>query len=182
MEKNTIDLIVNDIKAKRDALSLAHEQLKKDNDNWNKCIILLSLTTGMIESAKIQMNWNGDWITLVPILLSSIIATVSAMIKFKKFPEQMETLINSISLLTNTLNKCRMYLNRPLDQDIIREYHYALEKLETSIYPDIRKKYLKLSHSNLVEIMKYEQNYFENITNVNNSYNIENDIVTCDAI
>lgn len=182
MEKSSIQLIVNDIKAKRDALSLAHEQLKQDNDNWNKCIILLSLTTGMIESAKIQMNWYGDWVTLVPILLTSIIASVSAMIKFKKFPEQMETLINSISLLTNTLNKCRMYLNKPLDQEIIREYHYALEKLETSIYPDIRKKYLKLSHSNLVEIMKYEQSYFENIKDVNNRYNIGNEIECCEAV
>ena len=64
MEKSTIREIVSDLKAKRDALSLAHEQLKKDNDDWNKCIIVLSLMTGMIESAKIRMGWESDGMAL----------------------------------------------------------------------------------------------------------------------
>jgi len=66
MEKTTIQEVVNDIKAKRDALSLAHEQLKKDNDDWNKCIIVLSLMNGMFESIKIKMNWNNNIVALVP--------------------------------------------------------------------------------------------------------------------
>jgi len=54
MEKQTLPMIIQDLKSKRDALSLAHEQLKKDNDDRNKCIIVLSLTTGMFESMKIK--------------------------------------------------------------------------------------------------------------------------------
>ena len=165
MEKTTIKEIVNDLKAKRDALSLAHEQLKKDNDDWNKCIIVLSLATGMIESAKIKMGWNSNGMVLLPIIMSSIIASISALIKFKKFPEQMETLIQSLAMLTNTLNKFRNHTE--LDEDILIEYHMALEKLETSVYPDIRKKYLRLSHRNLIDIMKIEQKYFKNIELVN---------------
>ena len=46
MDKTTLSEIISDLKAKRDALSLAHEQLKVDNDNWNKCVIVLSLLTG----------------------------------------------------------------------------------------------------------------------------------------
>ena len=157
--------VVNDLKAKRDALSLAHEQLKKDNDDWNKCIIVLSLFTGMFESMKIKMGWNNNLVALVPIALSSIIASISALIKFKKFPEQMETLIQSTSLLTNTLNKCRNH--DILDHEILVEYNDALEKLETSVYPDIRKKYLKMSQKNLIDIMKIEQTYFKNIELVN---------------
>ena len=173
MEKTTINEVVNDLKAKRDALSLAHEQLKKDNDDWNKCIIVLSLMTGMIESAKIRMGWDSAGVALIPVLMSSIIASVSALIKFKKFPEQMEILIQSTSLLTNTLNKCRNHSE--LDEDILKEYHDALEKLETSVYPDIRKKYLKMSHKNLIDIMKQEQKYFNNITLVNQGEKIEDD-------
>lgn len=173
MEKTTIHEVVNDLKAKRDALSLAHEQLKKDNDDWNKCIIVLSLMTGMIESAKIRMGWNSAGVALIPVMMSSIIASVSALIKFKKFPEQMEVLIQSTSLLTNTLNKCRNHSD--LDADILKEYHDALEKLETSVYPDIRKKYLKMSHKNLIDIMKQEQKYFNNITLVNQGEKIEDD-------
>ena len=173
MEKTTIHEVVNDLKAKRDALSLAHEQLKKDNDDWNKCIIVLSLMTGMIESAKIRMGWDSAGVALIPVLMSSVIASVSALIKFKKFPEQMEILIQSTSLLTNTLNKCRNHSE--LDEDILKEYHDALEKLETSVYPDIRKKYLKMSHKNLLEIMKQEQKYFDNITLVNQGIKITDD-------
>lgn len=173
MEKTTIQEVVNDLKAKRDALSLAHEQLKKDNDDWNKCIIVLSLMTGMIESAKIRMGWDSAGVALIPVLMSSIIASVSALIKFKKFPEQMEILIQSTSLLTNTLNKCRNHSE--LDEDILKEYHDALEKLETSVYPDIRKKYLKMSHKNLLEIMKQEQKYFDNINLVNQGIKITDD-------
>jgi len=165
MEKDNIREVINDLKAKRDALSLAHEQLKKDNDDWNKCVIVLSLMTGMFESMKIQMGWDNNLVALVPIGLSSIIASISALIKFKKFPEQMETLIQSTSLLTNTLNKCRNH--DILDHEIMIEYNDALEKLETSVYPDIRKKYLKMSQRNLIDIMKIEQTYFKNIELVN---------------
>ena len=173
MEKNNIKEVINDLKAKRDALSLAHEQLKKDNDDWNKCIIVLSLATGMIESAKIKMGWDNDAVALIPVVMSSIIASVSALIKFKKFPEQMEILIQSTSLLTNTLNKCRNH--EDLDKDILTEYHNALEKLETSVYPDIRKKYLRISHKNLIEIMKIESKYFSNIELVNQGIKLESE-------
>jgi hypothetical protein len=171
MEKTNIHEMINDLKAKRDALSLAHEQLKKDNDDWNKCVIVLSLTTGMIESAKLQLNWNNPICSLTPILLTSIIASISALIKFKKFPEQMETLIKSTSLITNTLSKCRNYIGDPdnVEHITITEYNDALEKLETSVYPDIRKKYLKISHMNLAKIMKYEKFYFNQIEKSNNS-------------
>jgi hypothetical protein len=47
------------------------------------------------------------------------------------------------------------------------DYNNALEKLETSIYPDVRKKYLKMSHKNLINIMRIEQTYFKNIELVN---------------
>jgi len=158
MEKKSLYLIVQDLKSKRDALSLAHEQLKQDNDNWNKCIIILSLSTGMFESMKIKMNWTSDAAALVPIALSSLIASVSALIKFKKFPEQMEVILQAQSLLTHTLNHARNQLE--ISPELIKEYNDALEKLETSIYPDCRKKFLRISHNNLVGIIKQEQRFF----------------------
>ena len=125
MEKHTLPLIVADLKSKRDALSLAHEQLKKDNDDWNKCIIVLSLMTGMIESIKIKMGWDGSLVALVPIALSSVIASISALIKFKKFPEQMEIILQSQSLLTHTLNNARN--ETEMTDQIIKDYNDALK-------------------------------------------------------
>jgi hypothetical protein len=166
MEKSTLPMIIQDLKSKRDALSLAHEQLKKDSDDWNKCIIVLSLVTGMFESMKIKMGWDSDVVALVPIALSSVIASISALIKFKKFPEQMEVILQSQSLLTHTLNNARN--EKVVTDTLSKEYHDALEKLETSIYPDIRRRFLKISHNNLIAIMKQEQKFFTSLHNVEN--------------
>jgi hypothetical protein len=173
MEKNTLPMIIQDLKSKRDALSLAHEQLKKDSDDWNKCIIVLSLVTGMFESMKIKMNWDSDIVALVPIALSSVIASISALIKFKKFPEQMEVILQSQSLLTHTLNNAR---NEKVVSDVLtKEYHDALEKLETSIYPDIRRRFLRISHNNLIAIMKQEQKFFDSLHKVENNIELTGD-------
>lgn len=164
MEKHTLPMIIQDLKAKRDALSLAHEQLKKDNDSWNKCIIVLSLSTGMFESMKIQMGWTNKMVALVPIALSSIIASISALIRFKKFPEQLELILQAQLILTHTLNNARNEME--VNPTLIKDYNDALERLETSIYPDIRKNYLKISHNNLISIMKQEQKFFDTLHKV----------------
>ena len=166
MEKDRLPQIIQDLKSKRDALSLAHEQLKKDSDDWNKCIIVLSLITGMFESMKIQMGWQSDVVALVPIALSSVIASVSALIKLKKFPEQMEVILQSQMLLTHTLNNARNQFE--MSPQLHKEYNNALEKLEISIYPDVRRKYLKISHNNLISIVKQEVKFFDLLHKANN--------------
>jgi hypothetical protein len=173
MEKNTLPMIIQDLKSKRDALSLAHEQLKLDSDNWNKFVIVLSLTTGMFESMKIKMGWDSNIVALVPIALSSVIASVSALIKFKKFPEQQEVILQAQSLLTHTLNNARNQTE--VSTQLIKEYNDALEKLETSVYPDIRKKFLKVSHNNLISIMKQEQKFFEALEKATNGESISSE-------
>jgi hypothetical protein len=180
MEKNNLILIINDLRSKRDALSLAHEELKSNNDDWNKGIILLSLTGGLLESAKMKLNLTGAGWGLLPILISSVIASMSSLIKFRKYPERMEVLIQGISLLTNTLNKCRNH--KDIDDDILIDYNNALEKLETSVYPSVRKKYLKQSHRNLIEIMKQEKKYYDAIECVNSGRDIESNTSSEDII
>ena len=69
MEKDTISEIVNDLKAKRDCLSLFHECLKQESDKWNKTIIVMSLLNGMIESTKLQLGLTTDLFKLMPIFL-----------------------------------------------------------------------------------------------------------------
>jgi len=165
MEKHSIQMIINDLRSRRDALSLAHENLKIESDNWNKCVIVTSLMTGMFESIKLRMGWNSNVVDLVPIALSSIIACISALIKFKNFPSQMEILLQSQSLLTHTLTNARN--EDEITPNLLKEYHESLEKLEVSLYPDIRKKFLVQSHKNLISIMKQEQKYFNNIKSIN---------------
>ena len=158
--------IINDIKSKRDAVALSHQQLKENSDNWNKCIIILSLVTGGLESVKMKLNLDGAGWSLVPILLSSVIAACSALIKFKDFNRKMEILIEANSRLTNILTKARNHTI--VDEDLIHEYNAGLECIETSMYPNERKVFLKQSHKNLIEIMRQEQKYYGTIDRVNN--------------
>ena len=166
MIKDSIDEIVNDLKSKRDALSLAHQKLKSDSDDWNKGIIVLSLLTGGLESIKMKLNLNGAGWALVPILLSSVIAACSALIKFRDFPKRMETIINASGLITNILGKARN--TKVISDELLHEYNDALTYLETSLYPDQRKVFLKQSHKNLIEIMRQEEKYYGLIVKVNN--------------
>lgn len=171
MEKVTIKDVINDLRARRDCLALAHENIKDEADKYNKVIIVLSLLTGAIESTKIKMGWNGDAVALIPIFLSSIIGMISALAKFRDFPTKLETLVQAISLLTNTLTKARNH--EVLDDDLLTEYNSALQANETSLYPDIRKRYLKDAHKNLLSIMRQEQIYYNNIRRVNNGESMD---------
>ena len=165
MDKTSLSMIINDLRSRRDALSLAHENLKVKSDNWNKCVIVVSLMTGMIESIKLRMGWNSNVVDLIPIALSSIIACISALIKFKNFPSQMEILLQSQSLLTHTLTNARN--EDEITPSLLKEYHESLEKSEVSLYPDICKKFLVQSHKNLISIMKQESKFFQNINSIN---------------
>jgi hypothetical protein len=107
MVKNSLSNIIDDLRSRRDALSLCNEPLKHDSDQWNKLIIFLSLSTGLFESVKLQMGLDSPAVSIVPIVLSSIIASVSALIKFKNYPAQMEVILQSRAMLTNTLTIAR---------------------------------------------------------------------------
>lgn len=173
MEKVTLSMIIQDLKSKRDALSLAHEDLKIHADQWNKCVIVLSLGTGMFESMKIKMNWTSNIVALVPVALTSVIASISALIKFRKFPEQQEVILQAQSILTHTLNNARNQTE--LSPQLLKEYNDALEKLEICVYPDLRKKYLRISHNNLISIMKQEQRFFKALEKVENGESLSSD-------
>ena len=165
MLKETIFDIRADIKSKRDALLIAHQKLKSDNDDWNKGVIIISLVTGLLESIKMKLHLEGAGWSLAPILLSSITATMASLIKFRNFGTRMETYLQSASLLTNTLLKARNHT--VFDNELKIEYNQSLEKIENALYPNERKMFLKLAHKNLIEIMAQEQKYYDKIDKVN---------------
>lgn len=173
MDKNCLQDVIIDLKSKRDALSLAHESLKKENDEWNKAVIVLSLVNGLIETTKIKLNWNDNGSALLPIFISSIIACFSALIKFKNFPAQMESIIQSESMITGVLTKMRSH--DTLSEDMKSEYIDALEKLEVAIYPDVRQKFLRQSHKNLLAIMKQDKKYFNEIQEIRSDEYVPSD-------
>ena len=77
----------------------------------------------------------------------------------------MEIILQSQSLLTHTITNARNEDGITLSR--MEEYQESLEKLEVSLYSDIRKKFLVQSHKNLISIMKQEQKYLNNIKSIN---------------
>jgi len=166
MIKDHIEEVRNDLKSKRDALLIGHQNLKKDSDDWNKGIIIISLFGGLMESIKMRLKLDGAGFALLPIIFSAITAAMSALIRFRNFNQRMETYLQSASLLTNTLLKARNHDS--LDDDLKIEYNQALEKIETALYPNERKVFLRQAHRNLIEIMSQEQKFYDKIDKVNN--------------
>ncbi len=167
MIKDNIEEVRADLKSKRDALLIGHQQLKRDSDDWNKAVIVISLVTGLLESIKMKLQLTSNVWSLMPILLSSITATMASLIKFRNFNQRMEIYLQSASLLTNTLLKARNH--QELDDELKNEYNQALEKIETALYPSERKIFIRISQRNLVDIMAQEQKYYDKIEKVNNN-------------
>ena len=174
MIKDEIVEVRNDIKSKRDALLIGHQNLKKDSDSWNKAIILISLTGGLTESIKMRLELTGAGFALLPIIFSAITAAMSALIRFRNFSQRMENYLQSASLLTNTLLKARNH--EIFDEELRIEYNQSLEKIETALYPNERKIFLRQAHKNLIEIMSQEQKFYDKIDKVNNHIPISDDI------
>ena len=101
---------------------------------------------------------------LLPIILTSFVCGISSYVKFKQYNERQEVLIQSTTILTNTLTQLRNA--NELSDEIIHSYNHSLELLETSLYPDIRRKFLKISQRNMENIIKNENIYFKNVDNV----------------
>ena len=164
MEKNTLDLIKTDVKYKRDSLHLSHQVLKQESDFYQKIIIFVSLASGIFESVKMKLQLHEPALDLLPIILTSFVCGISSYVKFKQYNERQEVLIQSTTILTNTLTQLRNA--NELSDEIIHSYNHSLELLETSLYPDIRKKFLKISQRNMENIIKNENAYFKNVDNV----------------
>ena len=171
MEKNTLDLIKTDVKYKRDSLHLSHQVLKQESDYYQKIIIFVSLASGIFESVKMKLQLHDPALDLLPIILTSFVCGISSYVKFKQYAERQEILIQSTTILTNTLTQLRNATE--LSEEIIHSYNHSLELLETSLYPDIRKKFLKISQRNMENIIKNENTYFKNIDNVRKGLTIK---------
>jgi len=164
MEKNTLELIKTDIKYKRDSLHLSHQVLKQESDFYQKIIIFVSLASGIFESVKMKLNLSEPALDLLPIILTSFVCGISSYVKFKQYAERQEVLIQSTTILTNTLTQLRNATD--ISEEILHSYNHSLELLETSLYPDVRRKFLKISQRNMENIIKNENCYFGNIENV----------------
>jgi len=168
-----------EIRCKRDAVSLIHQQLNTESNKYNKIIIFLSLFTGFLETLKFQLNLtdNKKYSTSItnsagicPIFLSTLIAIISSLIKFKKYPETMETLTTALIKLNNCITKIRslqeelhyaplMETKKTYKDVILADYRNALLEIEGSIYPSVRHKAFLKAQGNIIRQLKSDIKY-----------------------
>ena len=165
MEKTTLKQLKDDLKCRRDALALSHEDLKKESDSWGIRIMILSLASGSLETAKLQMGWESDAVMLIPIIISSIIGALSAYTRYRDFANKMEILVKAQGELTHTLTKLRDAYE--LTPTLRALYNKALESLDNSLYPDVKASYLKKSNKNLIGVATEEARYMDKIFKLN---------------
>jgi len=178
---SSLDEKLTELRAKRDAIALHHEELKHKNDNYNKLIIILSLACAFVETLKMQLKLQdqggivADIAILAPVFISTLVSIVSSLLKFKKFPEKMESLIqvgDKANYAIEKIRKLQEHVHFEEDpavfesyqKDVADSYRTALMSIETAIYPDKRAKYYKNAQSNFIKIRKDEVKYEDEIT------------------
>jgi len=181
-----------EVQSKRNGVSLIHQQLNTESNKFNKIIIFLSLFTGFLETLKFQLELTnkdkyGTLITnsagICPIFLSTLIAIISSLIKFKKYPETMETLTTAGIKLSGCLNKIRSLQEclhyAPLTETkktykdvILTDYRNALLEIEGSIYPSIRHKAFLKAQCNIIKQLKSDIKYNNKIKKILNAEDV----------
>lgn len=169
LEKDLTDKL-HELRSKRDAVSLNHEDIKKANDRYNKFIIYLSLFTAMFETIKSQYDVEKEsneslynFTVVTPIFLTTSVGILTALLKFKKFPEKMEELtkasekcnycITRIRELQQTLNfEDPEKTKNSYVKEVLNCYRDSLATVETSLYPDVRQDYYNKAQDNLIKI------------------------------
>lgn len=165
-----------ELRSKRDAVLLSHKLLKKKNDVYNKAIIYLSLVAACFETVKAQLGLadRKDFIApmaiLAPIFLTTAVTIISSLLKFKKFPEKMESntkaaekcyfAIIRIRQLIENLNFQEEYVSKSAyHTEVMVYYRDALDSIERTMYPKERTVLFLQAQKNLIDIQKNEYNY-----------------------
>ena len=172
-----------EIRSKRDAVLLSHKDFKKGNDIYNKLIIYLSLLTAFFETVKAQLHLTerNDFVApmsiIAPIFLSTLVSIISALLKFKKFPEKMEELIKASEKCNFTILRMRKLLENMSFQpeqvtkntyntEVMTYYRESLDSIEKSMYPNKRSAYFEAAQTNLIKIHNNELQYNKKIHNI----------------
>ncbi len=165
-----------ELRAKRDAILLSHKMLKKRSDFYNKCIIYLSLIAACFETVKAQLKLAerkdiiADLSILAPIFLTTLVTIISSLLKFKKFPEKMESntkaaekcyfaIIRIRQLVENLNFQDEVVSKNAYNTEVMVYYRDALDSIERTMYPKQRTALFLQAQQNLMTIHKNEYNY-----------------------
>ena len=149
-------ILYKDLDKKKEKLSIKIEILrfkyaeyKKLSDYFNLLIIILSSCITLLQSVNAELKINHYIFTLAPIFISTIIALLAAVIRFKKWGDKMEIISKCISNSILTLKDIKSLKNdiklssckQDMD-DILDKYKndlkYSINQTETDIITNLK--------------------------------------------
>ena len=149
-------ILYKDLDKKKEKLSIKIEILrfkyaeyKKLSDYFNLLIIILSSSITLLQSVNAELKINNYIFTLAPIFISTIIALLAAVIRFKKWGDKMEIISKCISNSILTLKDIKSLKNdiklssckQDMD-DILDKYKndlkYSINQTETDIITNLK--------------------------------------------
>jgi hypothetical protein len=159
------------IRVRRDALQNLHQKLKEDSDAYQKWIMGISTLSGGIEVGKLSLGAESPLMDLTSIFFASITTLLASLMRFQDYNNRLEQLVKSSAELTSVLKAIRDSPNVSID--MIEMYNKSLAIVETTLYPEQRKKYFKLAEAGVVSITKDELIFNKKIDKVEKTHAIE---------
>jgi len=159
------------IRVRRDALQNLHQKLKDDSDAYQKWIMGISTLSGGIEVGKLSLGAESPLMDLTSIFFASITTLLASLMRFQDYNNRLEQLVKASAELTGVLKAIRDSPN--VSVDMIEMYNKSLAIVESTLYPEQRKKYFKLAEAGVVAITKDELVFNKNIDKVEKKHAIE---------
>jgi len=159
------------IRIRRDALQTLHCKLKNDSDAFQLWIMGISTLSGSVEVAKMSMGAESPLLDLTSIFFASVCTVLASVMRFRDFNSRLEGLVKSSAELTGVLKGIRDSPNVSIE--MIEMYNKSLAIVETTLYPEQRKKYFKLAEAGVVSITKDELIFNKNIDKVETKHAIK---------
>lgn len=159
------------IRVRRDALQTLHSKLKNDSDAFQLWIMGISTLSGSVEVAKMSLGVDSPVLDLTSIFFASVCTVLASVMRFRDFNSRLEGLVKSSAELTSVLKAIRDSPNVSIT--MIEMYNKSLAIVETTLYPEQRKKYFKLAETGVVAITKDELIFNKSIHKVEQKHGLE---------
>ena len=173
-----------ELRHKRDAVLNQHKILTGCQNSFQKWIICISLATALLESVKSQLKLTespneiiAHSSSIAPIFLSTVCSIIGALLRFRNFPEKLETIVKAAEKCAYSISRIRelkSQLNFE-EEAIIRSsfidsvsatHRDALESVEMCLYPQDRQLLFEEAQKNLLQIKDDNENFKNQIHGV----------------
>jgi hypothetical protein len=145
---------------KIEILRFKYAEYKKWSDRFNLLIIILSSSITLLQSVNTEMNINTIFFSLSPIFISTLIAVLASVIRFKKWGDKMETISKCISFSILTLSDIKSLKNDIKIATTKKEIDEIIDKYKNDVKGSINKSEIDIiTNLKFIDFVKHMQKF-----------------------